>query len=101
MEAVKRVPKPYSRILTRGQDGRLLLDSGLLERLWVIHGAPAYPVDRQTLLQIPHDVLPDKSLTHTGLAVEAIEQYPDGAKVRSRRATWCSAATAWIALRAV
>lgn len=36
LEAVKRVPKPYSRILTRGQDGRLLLDSGLLERLWVM-----------------------------------------------------------------
>ncbi|KLU92409.1 hypothetical protein MAPG_11355 [Magnaporthiopsis poae ATCC 64411] len=82
LEAVRRVSKPYSRILTRGQDGKLLLDSGLLERLWVSHGAPAYPINRQTLLQILYDALPDKSLIRTGVAVEAIEQYPDGAKVR-------------------
>lgn len=82
LEAVKRVSKPYTRILTRGQDGKLLLDSGLLEQLRVSHGAPAYPVNRQTFLQILYDGLPDKSLVHTGVAIEAIEQHPDGVRVR-------------------
>ncbi|KAL7952181.1 FAD binding domain protein [Trichoderma compactum] len=82
LPAIQKASVPISRFCSRDPTGRLIHDNLLYTQVEKNHGIGFYPLERQNLLQILYDGLPDKSFIRTNSGVEDVAQFTDRVEVK-------------------